>query len=98
MEENKLTICANCKHRILGNSGTGNPDLWYNNLCKVSPKTKDNFNAVTGKYEKDELNYCRDINTGGNCEKYEEKRTIRESFYQKMLEMWERSPSPTSKP
>ena len=92
MEENKLTICANCKHRILGNSGTGNPDLWHNNLCRAFSKTKDNFNAVTGKYEKDELNYCRDINTRGNCVKYEEKST-RKSFYKTMLEMWKRSPS-----
>ena len=66
------TICYNCKHFQNRAPGTARGDIWYNHICKASPLPLI-FSYVTGKPEPQEYAHCRDINTNGQCAKFEAK-------------------------
>lgn len=62
-----MTICAKCKHHDF--RGT----IWYDLYCRC-PKVKPHhaIDPVTGKLRDEHPPFCREINTDGACEFYEE--------------------------
>ena len=68
-EEQKLTACLYCQHRLRIGSGT----LWYENFCRAAELEKV-FDPIRGAYEQplDRYHYCRDINKNGKCEYYKQ--------------------------
>ena len=91
MEKNKLTICANCKHRLIDTTKTisFNPDIWYNNYCLSNLLDSNKIDVVTGKPLSNAYAYCRDINKDGKCKFYEEKPERRKNFYKVLSKLWE---------
>jgi hypothetical protein len=76
------TICKNCKFHRAIYQNTACADAWYNHTC-AAVEREPAVDYVTGArgflarndlgtvYVTDrEFEYCRDINTNGNCEYY----------------------------
>ncbi len=58
-----MTACGKCKHYLHQVKNDAAPWAWYNHRCQANalPATLD---PIVGKYEPEELAYCRDVNKG----------------------------------
>ena len=62
-------ICIKCKHHYQEGDGRGRK-IWYNNKCRAV-KPKQYFDYVLGEWITEDIPYCRDFNSKGECPYYE---------------------------
>ena len=87
------TICVNCIFHYNKEPGSPRADGWYNQICKAVAR-EPGIDFVTGQegyvgrndlgntyITEDEFEYCRNINTRGNCEYYKAKSSASQPKY-----------------
>jgi len=71
-----FTICMKCKNLHRTNKHTGNIHVWYNCLCKavMMPFKRDPYDGKLKPLRGQLYDYCRNVNTDGNCPHFEPKK------------------------